>query len=106
MESTAEKIKEIENHISVCDDKISDIRKIKLNYIEQLKELKKKEEKEDIAMDWTFLHTRIKEIMCRNTPCPRCPFHADIRTKQGGGAHVSCLLIAVFDSIREAFSHD
>lgn len=45
MESTAEKIKEIENHISVCDDKISDIRKIKLNYIEQLKELKRRKRK-------------------------------------------------------------
>ena len=106
MESTAEKIKEIENHISICNDKISDIRKIKLNYTEQLKELKKKEEKEDIAMDWTFLHTRINETMCRNTPCSLCPFHVDICRKQGSDAHVFCLLVAFSDSIREVFSHD
>lgn len=106
MESTAEKIKELENRISECESKIFDITLEKQEYNEQLINLKKKEKKEDIVIQWEALHRKLCAAVCLGTQCQHCPLYLDTPAKRGDTVYSSCLLNTVSDVLREALNHD
>lgn len=106
MESTAEKIKELENRISECEGRIFDITLEKQEYNEQLINLKKKEKKKDIVIQWGALNRKLCEAVCLGTQCQHCPLHLDTPAKRSDTVYSSCLLNTVSDILREAFYHD
>lgn len=106
MESTAEKIKELENRISECEDRLFDITLEKQEYNEQLIKLKKKEKKEDMAIQWEALCHKLYAAVCLGIQCQHCPLHLDTPAKRGNKAYASCLLTTVSDILQEALNYD